>query len=123
MDPDLPTGPSGSGEGGQLEVFGGDSFSPSQSPRGSPSAHYDDDMYEKEAFDPFHKEEEDPDDVPSGDLSDGGDSSTIATSENGKSWGRDNDNASTASSEARTRKSIERDALRRYVRQRYRKRG
>ena len=121
MDPDA--GPSGNHEGGALEVFAGDSFSPSPSPRRSPSSNYGDDLYEKEAFDPFDKEAEHADDIRSGDLSDGGDSSTIATSENGKSWGRDNDNASTTSSEARTRKSIERDALRRYVRQRYRKRG
>ena len=100
--------------------FGGDSFSPSPSPRASPHSQFEDERFEKEAFDPFDKHEPEGDVLSGGDLSDGGGSSTIATTETSKSWRDENESVS---SETRTRKSIERDALRRYVRQRYRKRG
>jgi chromosome segregation protein len=108
-----------------------ESFSPSAS--ASPQSQSDDDMFDKESnFPPFEKQ------AP-GDLSDdaGNCNSTIATSENGR-W-RESDNESRYDNESRSgfdsvasdnsmsksRKSIERDALRRYVanKLKYRKRG
>ena len=90
-----------------------DSFSPS----GSPTDGFDrDNMFSKEVeFPGFDKQM-------SADSDDGA-SSTIVTDDGGSRWGNTYDNESRSGfesvSSARSRRSIERDALRKYVRQRY----
>jgi outer membrane murein-binding lipoprotein Lpp len=88
-----------------------DSFSPSASPRSG-----GDNMFEKEVEYPaFDKQ-------PSLDSDDAG-SSTIITNDASNRWAQDFDSESRSGfdsiSSGRSRRSIERDALRKYVRQRY----